>query len=36
MLEEVGGVDLLESAQTHENEEVYKKALEVRMFFFRS
>jgi len=29
MLEEVGGVDLLESAQTHENEEVYKKALEV-------
>ena len=29
MLEEAGGVDALETAQTHENEDVYKKALDV-------
>lgn len=29
MLEEVGGVDLLEQAQVHESEDVYKKAVDI-------
>jgi hypothetical protein len=36
LVEECGGLDLLESLQTHTNEEIYEKSLKILRTYFES